>query len=83
MEQGEAHEEMDEVLGGLIGLVMLVAIVGYAALMLSSHAVLFSETPTDPSVYAGFRCSYFTGTRVVETYTNNRMGCPRFTKVGD
>lgn len=77
---------MDEFIG-LLGLLIMLALfalfgmaVGVGGLLLSSHAVLYSEEKDPMSYY--FTCTYFTGTRSVTLVTGESTGCKRFIPVG-
>jgi hypothetical protein len=79
---------MDDAAGFLGGLFVLALVVGgvtLAGLMVTSKAVLFSEEElqsSDTILGWGFKCSYFTGLRVVERYSHSDTGCTRFIDVG-
>ena len=69
---------MGDFVVGLLGLIAVVAVVGYGLLLFTSSAVLFSEVPDA----GGFTCKYFTGTRVVEVSVWIETGCKRIISVG-
>lgn len=70
---------MDELIVGIIGLVVTALVVGYAFLFFTSSAILFSEVKDS----TGFTCKYFTGTRVIEVQVwDVAGGCRRVISVG-
>ncbi len=67
-------------LGGLVALVLFGSIFGVGGLLLTSHAVLYSEEKVPDTKY--FVCSYFTGLRTVTLFNDDPTGCKRFIPVG-
>lgn len=70
-----------EAVGAIFGIILFVAILCVGGLFLSSKAVLFWEAKT-PN-YDHYNCSYFTGTRVINSGVFSPTGCKRFINVGD
>lgn len=65
-------------------------VAAYAALLISSHGVLFAGTIEDGLLVKTLKCRYFTGTSVVdkkylysESNTIGRAACPRTLYFGD
>ncbi len=66
-------------LGGVFALLLLTCAIVVAGLLITSHAVLYSESPAGEY---GFTCKYFSGTRSIELTDPSQTGCSRFIKVG-
>lgn len=67
-------------------MLIVVAIATIGGLLITSNAVLIGEKEVRGStglvLYSGFQCTYFTGTRTFDIYTEAVSGCTRFTPVG-
>ena len=72
---------MDEAIGCLFWLVVMVGILLVGGLFVTSTAVLYYEEQAQPG--APFTCYYFTGTRTITFANMSATGCKRFITVGD
>lgn len=74
-------DPLGEALAAIFGLIFFVAILCVGGLFLSSKAVLFWEAKTPDYDY--YSCSYFTGTRIINSGVFSSTGCKRFISVGE
>ncbi len=72
---------MDNAIGCLFMLVILIGILLVGGLFVTSTAVLYYEEQEQPG--NPFVCHYFTGTRTLTLINMSATGCKRFIAVGD
>lgn len=74
---------VSDILVLLFAAAFLLGLPAYTVLLMSSKAVLISETDqSQPGWSVKFECTYWTGTRTFTRQMGYDSGCPRFINVG-